>query len=293
MVETVSTQRPQDIQVKQTGLESKMDFQPIYDNKDYYKGSEKLKGKFALITGGDSGIGRSVSVLFAREKCDVAIVYRSNEKEDAETTRKLVEQEGQQCILLPGDVSDLNFCNGAIKKALQEAKRDNLDILINNAGIARYHDSLESIKMDEMKAIFDVNVFGMFNMTKACLPYMRDNNDCSIVNTSSIGAYTGLATHIDYAAASGSVVSFTRSLALNLVRRGIRVNCVAPGPIITPLLQTAYPSDKQQKFGQKTPMGRPGQPFECATSFVFLASRDSTYFTGQVLHPNGGQIVNA
>jgi NAD(P)-dependent dehydrogenase (short-subunit alcohol dehydrogenase family) len=292
MVET-ATQKPQDIQVKQTALESKMDYKPMYDDKDYYKGSEKLRGKFALITGGDSGIGRSICVLFAREKCDVAIVYRQNEKEDADLTRKLVEQEGQKCILVPGDVADMNFCNDAIKRALSQCGRDSLDILINNAGIARFHENVEDIGLDDMKAIFDVNVFGMFNMTKACLPFMKDNNSCSIINTASIGAYTGLATHIDYAATSGSVVAFTRSLALNLVRRGIRVNCVAPGPIITPMLQTAYPSDKIDSFGKKCPMGRPGQPFECATSFVFLASRDSTYFTGQVLHPNGGQIVNA
>lgn len=268
------------------GVESKMQPPPVSD--EIKRGSSgKLTNKVALITGGDSGIGKAVAILFAKEGADVAIIYLS-EDEDAQLTRKEIEKYGQQCLLIAGDIGKENFCKTAIKRVAKTFGR--IDILVNNAGIHYEQKRLEEISTEQLLKTFRVNVFAMFWITRYVLPYMKKGS--AIINTTSVTAYRGSATLMDYAATKGAIVSFTRSLSGNLVERGIRVNGVAPGPIWTPLIVSSFGPKKVSSFGSDVPLARAGEPVEIAPSYLFLASDDSAYMTGQVLHPNGGEIVN-
>jgi NAD(P)-dependent dehydrogenase (short-subunit alcohol dehydrogenase family) len=278
--------RPAQHQKKQPGIESKLKPQAIFDNPDY-KGSNKLKGKTALITGGDSGIGRAVAIAFAREGANVAIVYL-NEHADAKETKKLVEENNGSCIIIAGDAGDRKFCSKAVKQTLKELGR--LDILVNNAAVQYPQDDILKITSAQLEKTFRTNIFSYFYMTQEALPHLKDGS--SIINTASVTAYRGSHHLIDYAATKGAIVSFTRSLAPTLIEKGVRVNAVAPGPIWTPLIPSSFKANEVATFGSDTPMKRAGQPYEVAPSYVFLASADSSYFTGQVLHPNGGEIIN-
>lgn len=273
--------------IERPGLESEMTPQPDSENPTY-KGSGKLEGKVALITGGDSGIGKAVAIAYAKEGADVAIVYLS-EHEDAKKTVTEVEQEGRQCLAIAGDIGKENFCKRAVDKVVQ--KFGHLDILVNNAAEQHTQEKLEDITSEQLESTFRTNIFSQFYLTKAALPHLSEGS--AIINTTSVTAYRGSEALLDYASTKGAIVAFTRSLALNLAERGIRVNGVAPGPIWTPLIPSTMPKEKVAKFGQDTPLKRPGQPEEVAPSYVFLASDDSSYFTGQILHPNGGEVVNA
>lgn len=277
---------PPQHQTKQPGEEEKMTPKPEFDDRKY-KGSGKLKGKVTLITGGDSGIGRAVSILFAREGSNVVIVYK-DEHEDARKTKKLVEEEDVKCVLIPGDIKQEDFCKEAVDKTLQTFKQ--LDVLINNAAVQYPQKKFEDISARQLKETFLTNIYSYFYFTRAALKYMKEGG--IIINTTSVTAYRGSPYLVDYASTKGAIVGFTRSLAGNLVERGIRVNAVAPGPIWTPLIPSSFDEKKVDKFGEDSPMGRPGQPEEIAPAYVYLASDDSSYMTGQVLHPNGGEIVN-
>lgn len=260
--------------------------EPIYDNDR--KGSGKLAGKIALVTGGDSGIGRAVAVLFAKEGADVAIVY-FNESTDAELTRSTIEEVyHRKCLLIPGDLSRERFCTSAVRKTVRKFGR--IDVLVNNAAVQYESGSIEDISTDQLLRTFQVNLFSMFWLTKAALPHMRRGS--TIVNTSSVTAYRGSAHLLDYSSTKGAIVSFTRSLAASLIEKGIRVNGVAPGPIWTPLIASSFDPGKVAQFGSDAPMQRAGEPVEVAPAFLFLACHDSTYMTGQFLHPNGGEIIN-
>ena len=251
------------------------------------RGSDKLDGKVAIITGGDSGIGRSVAVLFAREGADVAIVYLE-EHDDAKETSQLVEEEGGRCLLLPGDVGDEAFCRDAVQRTVDELGR--LDVLVNNAAEQHVRETIADISTEQLERTFRTNIFAMFHMVKAALPHLGEGS--AIVNSTSVTAYQGNPLLVDYSATKGAIVGFTRALSQQLIGQGIRVNAVAPGPIWTPLIPATFPPDKVESFGGNTPMGRPGQPEEVAPCYVFLASDDASYIAGQVLHPNGGQVVN-
>jgi NAD(P)-dependent dehydrogenase (short-subunit alcohol dehydrogenase family) len=253
-----------------------------------YRPAGKLTGKAAIITGGDSGIGRAAAILYAREGADVAIVYRS-EDEDAAETRARVEAEGRLCLAFNGDVGDEAFCRQVVEETARTLGR--LDILVNNAE-QHPKESLEEITADQLEKTFRTNIFGYFYMAKAALPHIREKRG-SIINTSSVTAYRGSDHLLDYSATKGAIVAFTRSLSKSLAKDGVRVNGVAPGPIWTPLITSTFPPDEVESFGKNVPMGRPGQPEEVAPCFVFLASDDSSYITGQFLHPNGGETVNA
>lgn len=253
----------------------------------FYRGADKLKDKVALITGGDSGIGQAVAILYAREGADVAIVYL-DEHDDAKETQRLVEQEGRRCITIAGDIGDRNFCQEAINKTVEKLGR--LDILVNNAAEQHVCKDLSELSDEQLERTFRTNIFSMFYLTKAALPHLKEG--ATIINTTSITAYHGHPVLLDYSATKGAIVAFTRSLALQLVERGIRVNAVAPGPIWTPLIPATFDEEAVKKFGTNTPMKRAGQPEEVAPCYVFLASQDSTYMSGQVLHPNGGQVIN-
>jgi NAD(P)-dependent dehydrogenase (short-subunit alcohol dehydrogenase family) len=277
---------PPQHQNQQPGIESEMT--PIPKSVDpAYQGSRKLKNKVALITGGDSGIGKSVAIYFAKEGADVAISYL-NEHQDAEETKSLIEAEGRKCLLLPGDISMESVCIDIVRKVITEFKK--IDVLVNNAAEQHPQKSLLDITGEQLEQTFRTNIFSYFYMTKAVLPYLQ--NGSSIINTSSITAYDGHDQLLDYSATKGAVVSFTRSLSASLVKQGIRVNGVAPGPIWTPLIPSTFTADQVSTFGSTTPMGRAGQPHELAPTYVFLASNDSSYMTGQMLHVNGGKIVN-
>jgi len=254
----------------------------------YYRGSGKLEGKVALITGGDSGIGRSVAILYAREGADVAIVYLS-EQQDAEETKRLVEAEGKKCLLLAGDIGSEQFCQQAVQQTVSELGQ--LDILVNNAAEQHPQESIEDITAEQLERTFRTNIFGMFFLTKAALPQLKEGS--AIINTTSVTAYKGNPQLLDYSSTKGAIVTFTRSLSQSLVEKGIRVNGVAPGPIWTPLIPSTFPEDKVKSFGSQVPMQRAGQPEEVAPSYVFLAANDSSYMSGQILHPNGGEVVNA
>jgi NAD(P)-dependent dehydrogenase (short-subunit alcohol dehydrogenase family) len=280
--------RPRQSQSTQPGVQSKMKPQPRTIRDDYV-GSGKLSDKVALVTGGDSGIGRSVAVMFAREGADVAVVYLS-EKGDAQATKLLVEAEGQRCLLLQGDISKSAFCKSAIKKTVDEFGR--LNILVNNAAEQHPAERIEEISDKQLLATFATNIFSMFYLTSAAIPHLKKQSGSSIINTTSVTAYRGSPELLDYSATKGAIVSFTRSLSQNLVDDGIRVNAIAPGPIWTPLIPATFDKAKVSKFGSDSPMGRAGQPDECGSCFVFLASDDASYMTGQVLHPNGGEIIN-
>jgi NAD(P)-dependent dehydrogenase (short-subunit alcohol dehydrogenase family) len=262
------------------GHEHKMDPQPVVIRDDY-KGSDKLVGKVALITGGDSGIGRSVAVHFAREGADVAIVYL-NEDQDAEDTKQMVEQEGKQCLLLRGDIRDPEFCQKAVENTYQHYRK--LNILVNHAGEQHPAENISELDFDLMQKTFETNIFAMYYFTKPALRYMNEG-DC-IITTSSVTGYYGSSHFLDYSATNGAIISFTRALARNLAERKIRVNGVAPGPIWTPLIVASF--DDNEDFGKQSMMKRAGQPCEVAPSYVFLASEDGSYTTGQFMHPNGG-----
>ncbi len=267
----------------QPGKQYKMDPEPEIIRSDY-KGSGKLKNKVALITGGDSGIGRSVAVHFAREGANVAIVYL-NEDKDAKTTKEMVEEEGQKCLLLSGDLSEEKFCKAIVKDCIEEY--GHLNILVNNAAKQFPKDSIENIGMKQLKETFETNVYPFFYVTKEALKHLTDGD--VIINTSSVTAYRGSEHLLDYSSTKGSIVSFTRSLSQMLAGKNIRVNGVAPGPIWTPLIPATF--DDITDFGQDTPLGRAGQPSEVAPAYVFLASKDSSYITGQFIHVNGGEMI--
>jgi NAD(P)-dependent dehydrogenase (short-subunit alcohol dehydrogenase family) len=274
-------------QARRPGLEAKMTPKPEAVDRDY-KAAGKLEGKVALITGGDSGIGRAVAVAYAAEGADVAVLYL-NEHEDAKETQRLVEARGRRCLCIAGDVGDEKFCQKTVKRVVKELGR--LDVLVNNAAEQHPQADITKITAQQLERTFRTNIFSYFFMVQAALPHL--GKGATIINTTSVTAYRGSEQLLDYASTKGAITAFTRSLALNLVDEGIRVNGVAPGPIWTPLIPSTFPKDKVNKFGEDTPMKRPGQPEEVAPSFVFLASDDSSYFTGQILHPNGGEVVNA
>lgn len=278
--------QPPQRQKRQPGIESEMTPKPEAE-KTGYRGSDKLKGKVALITGGDSGIGRAVAIAFAKEGADVAVSYL-NEHKDAEETKREVEQEGRRCLLLAGDIGDEQFCGELIERAVGELGR--LDILVNNAAEQHPQESIEDITAEQLERTFRTNIFSFFYLTKAALKHLKEGS--AIINTASITAYKGSPQLLDYSATKGAIVAFTRSLSMSLVEKGIRVNGVAPGPIWTPLIPSTFPEDKVASFGADSPMKRPGQPSEVAPCYVFLASDDSSYISGQMLHPNGGEVVN-
>lgn len=278
--------QPPQHQDRQPGLESDMTPRPQFDNA-HYQGSGKLKDKVALITGGDSGIGRAIAVVFAKEGADVAIVY-FNEHEDAEETQRLVQEQGQKCLLIAGDIGDEDFCREAIEKTVD--KFGGLDTLINNAAEQHPQESIEDISAEQLEKTFRTHIFSMFYLTKAALRHLSEGG--TIINTASVTAYKGSPKLLDYSATKGAIVGFTRSLSLALSEQKIRVNCVAPGPIWTPLIPSTFTPLHVKKFGSEVPMKRAGQPEEVATCFVFLASGDSSYISGQILHPNGGTVVN-
>jgi NAD(P)-dependent dehydrogenase (short-subunit alcohol dehydrogenase family) len=255
--------------------------------KESHRGSGKLQDRVALITGGDSGIGRAVAVAFAKEGADCVVAYLDEHK-DAEETQRLVEEKGRRCVTISGDVGDESFAKEIVKRALDEFGK--IDIVVNNAAEQHEQESLEKISREQLERTFRTNIFSMFFLTKAALPHMKEGS--VIVNTTSVTAYRGSPQLIDYSSTKGAIVAFTRSLAKNLAKRKIRVNAVAPGPIWTPLIPASFDPEHVKQFGADTPMGRPGQPDEVAPCYVFLASDDASYMTGQVLHPNGGEVVN-
>ena len=270
---------------KQPGDEYQMHPKPEIIRDDY-KGSEKLKDCVALITGGDSGIGRSVAVHFAREGANIAIVYLE-EDEDALETKKLVEKENRECLIIEGDLREEKFCKQAVSKCINHYKK--LNILVNNAAVQFPEDSLQDIKSENLQQTFQTNILPYFIITREALNHLKKGD--TIINTSSVTAYRGSEHLIDYASTKGAIVSFTRSLSKNLAEKSIRVNGVAPGPIWTPLIPSTF--DDISEFGQDVPMGRAGQPSEVGPAYVFLASKDSSYITGQFIHINGGEIIGA
>lgn len=273
-------------QQKRVGREAKMKPVPVDDNIHYIP-SGKLKNKIVLITGGDSGIGKAVAILFAKEGANIAIAYL-NEHEDARATRDLVRKYGAECLLIPGDLRKEANCKKAVKETVK--KYGKIDILINNLAIHYDTDELAGISEKQMMETFSTNLFSYFRVTKAALAHMSKGS--AIINTSSVTAFRGSDTLIDYSSTKGAIVSFTRSLSANLVKKGIRVNGVAPGPVWTPLIASSFKPSKVAVFGSTTPMGRAAQPFEIAPCYLFLACSDSAYITGQFLHPNGGEIIN-
>jgi NAD(P)-dependent dehydrogenase (short-subunit alcohol dehydrogenase family) len=280
------TKQPPQHQDHQPGVESEMRPQPDYRPK--YPGVGKLKDKVAIITGGDSGIGRAVAVAMAREGALIAILYLE-ETADAKETSRLIEAEGSRALLFKGDVGDEMFCWESVERVHEEFGR--IDILVNNAAEQHEVDDPMELSSEQLERTFRTNVFSFFHMTRACLQYMESG--ASIINTTSITAYQGHKTLIDYAATKGAIVALTRSLSQALTDRGIRVNGVAPGPIWTPLIPASFSAEKVARHGESVPMERAGQPNEVAPCYVFLASDDASYISGQVLHPNGGKIVNA
>lgn len=277
---------PEQVQNHQPGIESEMD--PIPKSVDPgYRGSGKLDGKTAIITGGDSGIGKAVAIYFAKEGADVAVCYLE-EDQDAETTKKLVVEEGRRCLLIQGDIGEEKHCQQIVNQVIDEFGK--IDILVNNAGEQHPKKSLLEITDEQLQKTFRTNVFSMFYLTKAVLPHLKQGS--SIINTASITAYKGSPGLIDYSATKGAIVSFTRSLSESLVTKGIRVNGVAPGPIWTPLIPSTFSAEHVGTFGSSQPMKRPGQPYELAPAYVYLASNDSSYVSGQMIHVNGGEVLN-
>ena len=274
-------------QDQEPGHESQLEPKPDWEPR--YRGSDRLKGKVALVTGADSGIGRGVAALFAREGADIAIVYLC-EHDDANKTKAIVEKEGRKAIAIAGDIGDKQFCENAVKQTVDQLGR--LDILVNNAGEQHPDKKVTRIDEHQLRRTFQTNIFGMFFMTEATRPHLKKG--AAIVNTTSETTYKGSPDLLDYSATKGAIVGFTRSLAKNLVKDGIRVNAVAPGPIWTPLNPFGgQPKEDLATFGKDTPMGRPGQPNEVAPSFLFLVCEDSSYMTGQVLHPDGGSTTSS
>jgi NAD(P)-dependent dehydrogenase (short-subunit alcohol dehydrogenase family) len=277
---------PPQHQNRQPGIETEMNPRPISVDSNY-KGSGKLANKTAIITGGDSGIGRSVAIYFAKEGANIAISYL-DEHEDAEQTKQMVEAEGRECLLFAGDIGSEDFCKEIVNKTI--AQFEKVDILVNNAAEQHPQQSLLDITTAQLEKTFRTNIFSYFYMAKMVLPHLKPG--AAIINTASITAYAGHEQLLDYASTKGAIVSFTRSLAKSLASKGIRVNGVAPGPIWTPLIPSTFSEDQVSTFGADTPMGRAGQPYELAPSYVYLASDDSSYVSGQILHVNGGKIVN-
>jgi NAD(P)-dependent dehydrogenase (short-subunit alcohol dehydrogenase family) len=277
---------PPQQQDRQPGIESEMEPRPRAEDREY-RGSGKLEGKVALITGGDSGIGRAVAYAFAAEGADLAILYL-DEHEDAKETQRRVESKGRRCLLIAGDVGDEPFCKEAVDRTVRELGR--LDVVVNSAAEQHQQENLEDISAEQLERTFRTNVFSHFFITKAALPHLKEGS--AIIQTTSVTAYRGSQHLMDYAATKAAIVGFLRSLSTNLAPRKIRVNGVAPGPIWTPLIPASFPAEKVKTFGGDVPLGRPGQPEEVAPCYVFLASEESSYMTGQVLHPNGGEVVN-
>jgi NAD(P)-dependent dehydrogenase (short-subunit alcohol dehydrogenase family) len=278
---------PPQAQDQQPGLESQMMPEPVYIRANY-KGSEKLQGKVALITGGDSGIGRAVAVHFAREGADLALVYKAEEQSDADDTKKLVEAEGRRCVLLPGDLRDAAFCEDIVSQTV--AQLGKLNIVISNAAEQFTSTDVAELPNEQFEDTFQVNFFPLVRIVKAALPHLHEGD--SIIATSSINAYRGNQQLVDYTSTKGAITAYIRSIAQQLADKKIRANTVAPGPIWTPLIPASFPPDKVEKFGQDTTMKRPGQPAEVAPAYVFLASEDASYITGQAIHPNGGEVLN-
>ena len=278
---------PPQHQERQPGIEGEMAPEPRH-SAEWYRGSDKLAGKRAIITGGDSGIGRSVAQLFAREGADVAVVYL-DEHDDAKETAGLVEQEGRRCVLMAGDVGDESFAREAVGRAVSEL--GGLDIVVNNAAEQHEVEDLVNLPADQLERTFRTNVFGMFFVTKAALEHLGEG--AAIVNSTSVTAYAGNPSLVDYSATKGAIVAFTRSMSGQLAPKGIRVNAVAPGPVWTPLIPASFDEGHVEKFGQSVPLGRPGHPEDLAPSYVFLASRDANYITGQVIHVNGGKWISS
>ena len=273
-------------QNKQPGIEAEMNPAPEYI-KDTYKPAGKLTGKIALITGGDSGIGRAVSVHFAEEGADIAIVYL-DEDADAEETKNLVEAAGHKCLLIKGDVKEADFCKSAVERTIKEYGR--LNILVNNAGMQFPEKDVKNISEEQLNTTFKTNIFAYFFFAEAAVEHMKAG-DC-IINTTSVTAYRSSPSLIDYSSTKGAITTFTRSLATNLVEKKIRVNAVAPGPVWTPLIVSTFDEEKIKSFGSETAMKRAGQPSELGPAYVFLASDDASFITGQVIHVNGGEVVN-
>jgi len=283
--------RPQSVSAEQLsnqpGRQSAMKQQPESDSSKH-RGSGKLEGKVAIVTGGDSGIGRAVAIAFAKESADLAVIYLEEDQDAAETAR-LIEEQGRQCLLLKGDLGDEAFCQAAVGKIVEQY--DRLDILVNNAGEQHVQKNLEDITAEQLERTFRTNIFAMFFLTKAALLHLESG--AAIINTASVTAYKGHPLLLDYSATKGAIVSFTRSLALSLAQKDIRVNAVAPGPIWTPLIPSTFNKKQVEEFGKNTPLKRPGQPEEVAMAYVSLASDDASYVTGQTIHVNGGSIVNS
>jgi NAD(P)-dependent dehydrogenase (short-subunit alcohol dehydrogenase family) len=277
---------PPQHQNRQPGIEKDMRPRPVYDTDQ--AGFGRLKNKVAIITGGDSGIGRSVAVLFAKEGADVAIVYL-NEHQDAEETAVMVRKYGKEALLIPTDISVETNCKNVIDQTVQ--KFGKLDILVNNAAVQYEQHDIQDISAQQWEYTFRVNIFSYFFLAKYATEYLKEGS--VIINTTSVTAYKGNEMLMDYSSTKGAIVSFTRSLSQSLIKKGIRVNAVAPGPVWTPLIPASFPDDKVSEFGKDIPMERPAQPVEIATCYVFLASSEAAFLTGQVLHPNGGSIVNA
>lgn len=278
--------RPPQRQRRQPGLQAEMVPQPRTERPEY-RACGKLEGKVALITGGDSGIGRSVAVHFAKEGADLMVVYL-NEHEDAEETERLIEETGRRCELMAGDLGDERFCRQVVDRTLEAFGK--LDILVNNSAEQHPRESLLEITAEQLERTFRTNIFAQFFLTREALRHLKSG--ASIINTTSVTAYRGSPQLLDYSSTKGAIVSFTRSLALSLAKQGIRVNGVAPGPIWTPLIPSTFDEQRSAEFGANVPLGRAGEPDEVAPCYVFLASVDSSYISGQVLHPNGGEVIN-
>lgn len=268
------------------GLESKMEPKPDVE-KEEISGCNRLTGKVAIITGGDSGIGRAVAVAYAKEGANVCIIYLTSH-EDAKETKRMVEEKGMKCLAIAGDIGDKTFCENIVIQVVEKFSK--LDILVNNAAIQQPVNSITEITPEQLERTFKTNIFSFFYMTQAAVPHLKEGS--VIINTASIVAYKGHQNLLDYSATKGAIVTFTRSLSLHLKDKKIRVNAVAPGPIWTPLIVSTFPPEKVEKFGSNTSMERAGQPSEVAPCYVFLASSESSYISGQVIHPNGGEVVN-
>jgi len=283
--------KKQSVNIPQTqprpGIQEEMKQQPVSERPEQ-QSCNKLKDRIALITGGDSGIGKAVALLFAKEGADVAIVYLSEDEDANDTKTKIEKEHKRKCVLIKGDISEEKFCSEAVKKTIETYGR--IDILVNNAAMQIEAKELADIKTENLVKTFQTNIFSMFWITKNVLPHMKKGS--AIVNTTSVTAYRGSPELMDYASTKGAIVAFTRSLSTNLVKKGIRVNAVAPGPIWTPLITSSFDEKKVAEHGSKSPMERPGEPAEVAPCYLFLASDDSSYMSGQVLHPNGGEIIN-
>lgn len=278
-------QMPPQHQDRQPGIEKVMEPRPIYDTDD--PGFGRLDGKVAIITGGDSGIGRAIAIKFAKEGADVAIVYL-DEHQDAEETAKEVKKYGKEALLISTDISQEVNCKSVIQRTLE--KFGHLHILVNNAAVQYEQKDIQDITAEQWEYTFKVNIFSYFYMSKYAVPYLKEGS--SIINTTSVNAYRGNESLMDYSATKGAIVSFTRSLSQSLIKKGVRVNAVAPGPVWTPLIPASFNEEKVSKFGKDIPMERPAQPVEIAPCYVFLASQEGAFITGQVLHPNGGSIIN-